>query len=427
MHFYRIFIFISLVLLFSTAFSQPHELLYYQKKARENNPVLKENLNLQQINYLQNNITDAQFHKPQIYFTADYLLAPYFFNKGRIFSITPEPDRSAFGYDAGLSNGGLYAAQLNVAMPLLTRQLINTYYQQVEIQNQVLAMENQRMEHDLDKLISDQYIAAYQWQELLKDIQKIIRLVENRKTIVETLVQKGLMQQQDNLLLEIEIKQREFEAHQLQINLVAAFQELNNTCGIFDTTIYDLATPVLKQTSPVQSYFYHQKFELDSTNIAVQEQVLNTKYRPQLDAFGNSGLNSADASNITHHIGYSAGLHLQIPLYDGGQQATVAQQNKLLVENMRHYEAQQDVFLQNNIASVQQQIDLTNRSFDMIHSTLSSQEQLLKIIQEKVVTGQVSVTDYLNAVQDYVTTLRDEIQTQTNLWLLINQYNYVNW
>lgn len=51
----------------------------------------------------------------------------------------------------------------------------------------------------------------------------------------------------------------------------------------------------------------------------------------------------------------------------------------------------------------------------------------MRLYKEKLVKGQVSVIDYLNVVQNYKMQENARIQMQTNLWLLQNQYNYINW
>lgn len=418
-----LFIFLSL----QSAYSQQHDLLFYQTQAHANNPTQKENSNLQLFNNLQNNLTLAQYRKPLVNLTADYLFAPYFNNNGKFIAITTNPDKNAYGYDVGLSNGGLYATQLNASFPLFTGGIIKTYQKQTLIQNQLLQTNNSQLLHDLDKNTSDQYIAIYQLEQQESYQQKLISMLKDRQPIVEALVLKALMQQSDYLLLEIELKQRQYYVQQIKINLASAFNQLNNICGISDTTMYELLPPTILQTQPTEQLNYKLKFELDSTNIIAQQQVFTTKYKPQLAAFGNTGINATDAANIPHNIGVSAGLHLLIPLYDGGQKKTVAQQNKLLLDNLHLYQIQNSITVENNLASLQQQITFTQQSVALINSQLSSQETLLLMLKDKVVTGQISVTDYLIALQNYATSNQNKILSQTNLWLLINQYNYINW
>lgn len=407
--------------------AQQRDLSFYQNTAHQNNPALKENTNLQQYTVLQNDFTLAQFRKPQVNFTADYLFAPYFGNNGQVISITSNPDSKAFGYNAGITNGGWYAAQLNASVPLLTGKIVDKYFNQNSVQNKLLKNENLKLIHELDKNVSDQYIIACQIQQEVGYLQKIISLVADRKKIVEALVQKGLMQQNDFLLLEIEINSRKYDIQQQQIALSNAFTQLNDLCGISDTTIYGLTTPVINQTRQLQQFNYEQKFQLDSLNIIAQQEVFNTKYRPQIAAYGNTGLNAVDAAYIPHSIGMSAGLHLYIPIYDGNLKKTVDQQNKLLMQNTEQYNRVTALRIQNNLNNFQQQINLTSQSLSLLNNQLSTQETLLQILKDKVVIGQISVTDYLIAIQSYAETNKNKIQAQAGLLLLINQYNFINW
>ena len=105
----------------------------------------------------------------------------------------------------GLSNGGLYAAQLNATVPLFTKPLVAIYGRKASIQNNLLDYNSRKLVHDIEKNISDRYVTAFRWQEEIEYQQKLKSVVENRRGIIEALVQKGLMQQNDYLLFEIEI------------------------------------------------------------------------------------------------------------------------------------------------------------------------------------------------------------------------------
>jgi outer membrane protein TolC len=209
--------------------------------------------------------------------------------------------------------------------------------------------------------------------------------------------------------------------------LLNAFTQLNDLCGISDTTLYGLTAPVINQAPRLQQFNYEQKFQLDSMSVIAQQEVFNTKYHPQVAAYGNTGLNAVDAAYIPHSIGMSAGLHLYIPIYDGNLKKTVEQQNKLLMQNTQQYNLTTATRIQNNLNNFQQQINLTSQSLSLLNSQLSTQETLLQILKDKVVIGQISVTDYLIAIQNYAETNKNKIQAQAGLLFLINQYNYVNW
>ena len=293
--------------------------------------------------------------------------------------------------------------------------------------NKSLDITKQQVLHDLDKNVSDQYIAAYQTQLQLNYLQKIISLIGDRKKIISALVEKGLMQQNDYLLLEIELNNRQYDLQQQHVAFITAIGQLNSLCGIADTNSYNLAAPLINQNSPVSEFTYQKKFAADSMSVSVQRQVFNTKYTPQLSVFGNAGVNAADARNIPHNFGLSAGLHLNVPIYDGGQKKTFAQQNQLLVQNLQQYRDFNAMQLLNARSSIVQQISATQQSISILENQLRNQETLLQIIKEKLVLGQVSAMDYVNSIQDYAVANQNKIQAQASLWLLINQYNYINW
>jgi hypothetical protein len=83
-----------------TASAQKKQLDYFIEGGIKNNPNILEVNNLHQYFQLQQDIITAQNKKPQVSFTADYLFAPFFFDHGKIISITTTPSPKAYGYDA---------------------------------------------------------------------------------------------------------------------------------------------------------------------------------------------------------------------------------------------------------------------------------------------------------------------------------------
>jgi outer membrane protein TolC len=400
---------------------------YYLQAAGSYSPELKENLNLQKTNLLQADLNKSQLRKPQVFVSADYLFAPFFFNNGQFISITPNPTSEAIGYDPGLSNGGLYSGLLNISYPIFNGSIYKATTLQIENQNKILKNTNSRALHDLENNVKTQYVIIYQLQQQILYSKKIIDLVTDRKKIVHLLVEQGIMQQSDYLLLDIEISSRQFDIVQLKTTLSDAFTTLNNLCGISDTTLFELGQPELKLTGLLPRFNYEQKYALDSLDIALQQLVANTKYKPQVMVFGNTGLNAIDAENIPHNLGLSAGIHLSIPIYDGHQKKINNEQFKLTQLSLGNYKSDQIIQQKNKLNALLQQIQNVTLSISFIDKQLEQQNELLLLIKDKVASGQVSVTDYLDAIKDFALANQNKIQSQTQLWQLINQYNYINW
>lgn len=407
--------------------AQTRDITFYINIAEQNSPLIKQNNNLIQINLLQNNLIYAQNIKPQVYLSSDYLFAPYFNNEGKFISITPNPDPKAFGYDPGVTNGGLYEALLNVDIPILNSGFAKALINQNNVQNKILLLSVKQTIHDLQKQVIEQYINTYSLQQQMRYLEKIIKLIDDRKKISDALTQKGLMQQSDFLLLEIEENSRIIEEHQQKQLLEDAFTQLNNLCGIDDTTIYELAEPVITKSVPSKYFNFTEKYRIDSISIAAQTEVLNAGFKPQLNLIGNVGLRSTDPSNIEHHFGTGVSLHLNIPLYNGNQNKIQIQQNKISFDTLITGHSSRLLNIKNSLKSLEKQISTLQETINLYDTQIKKQELLLSILQDKLTAGQISAIDYVKSIQDYIQTNQNLSAARISLLQLINQYNSLNW
>ncbi|MFM9909353.1 MAG: TolC family protein [Chitinophagaceae bacterium] len=411
----------------SSVSAQNKQLDFFIKEGLNNNPALSEINNLQQYFHIQNEFITAQNKKPQVSFTADYLFAPFFFDNGRPISITTAPSSKAFGYDAALTNGGLYSAQVNLAIPLFNTGIVKRLYEQNKIEADISTYSRNQIEHDIIKNIIDQYIVTYQFQQQAGYLRIIINQLEGRKPLVAALVTQGLLQQNDFLLLDIQLTTNSNDLKQLQFAYNNGIALLKNLSFISDTTHFELDKPLITIKPITTVYNYIQKFKLDSLNLVARQNVFNNRYKPQVSLLGSTGINAAGISNIPHNIGLSAGVHVSIPISDGHQRTLYEKQNSLLLKNQLVYFNSAALIQQNNLRYAKQQIEQWQQTIEMAVAPIQKQELLLEIIKDKVVKGQVSVMDYINALQEYAFLQKNKAIAETNLLLYINQYNYYNW
>ena len=410
-----------------TAAAQKKQIDFFISEGFKNNPSLAEINNLQQYFKIQNEFITAQNKKPQVSFTADYLFAPFFFDNGNPINVTPTPSPKAYGYNAGLTNGGLYAAQLNVAIQLFNAVMVKRLYEQNKVQSDISAYSRNQVEHDLKKAITDQYIVTYQFQQQTGYLQKIIDQLQSRKPLVEALVKNGLLQQNDFLLLDIQLIANRNELTQLQFAYNNGLALLKNLSLVSDTANYMLGSPAIFEMPDPGAYNYVQKFKLDSLNLVAQQNVFNSKYKPQVSLLGTTGLNASDIKTVPHNVGLSAAIHLSIPISDGKQRKLYQRQNSVLQANQQLYLNSTALLQQNNIRNAKQQISQWKQTIEMAKEPIQKQELLLDIIKDKVIKGQVTVMDYINALQEYAILQKNKAMAETNLLLYINQYNYYNW
>ena len=396
-------------------------------KAKENAPVLLENDNLLKIGELQNSIITAQNKAFQVNATSEVLVAPYFNNNGKLMDITTTPTNNAFGYDVGITNGGLYSAQINVTKNLFNQAITNNLLFQNKIQNNTIALSSEEISHNIIKNITDAYILVYQLQ-LQEDFTKeILKDLEKRLQVVELLVKRAVLMESDYLLLQLDVESKKLELEQIQNNLEAAIIQLYSLSGTPIGFVEKLEAPNFNNVSKPSQFFYEKKFENDSLQILANQKVFENQYKPQVTAYANTGLNAVEIPNIDRRFGASAGLRLTIPIYDGKQRKYNAQQSVLKAESLEYYKENSQIQIDNNLKSIEQQIQALSNNMVLMDAQLEKQQNILEIYKGKLVQGQISIVDYLNVIQNYKLNSYTKLQMQTNYWLLQSQYNFINW
>ena len=411
-------------------FSQDRSNLdFFQESIKANSPVLRENENKKQIGEIQNDIIRAQNNAFQVNATSEVLFAPYFNNNGRIIDVTTTPSSTAYGYDVGISNGGLYSAQINVTKNLFNQAIVDNLLFQSKINNEAISLSSKEIEHNLIKNITDAYVMAYQLQ-LQKDFTRdILKDLSKRLEVLELLVKRGVLQESDYLLLQLDTESKNLELKQIENNLQVTIKQLYTFSGMIAQPTGRLSAPVISKNhlSEETNRFYEQRFVNDSLQIMADQRVFENAYKPQLTAYGNTGLNAVEIPNIEHKLGLSAGLRLTIPIYDGKQRQYNAEQSMLREESLTYYKDNAEIQLKNNLLSIKDQIIALQENKMLLDKQIEKQVNILEIYKGKLVQGQVSIVDYLNVIQNYKQSIYTQLQMQTNLWLLQSQYNFINW
>lgn len=409
--------------------AQEYNLDYFLVKAKDNAAALKENKNLLKIGEIQNTLITEQNNGFKVDATSEVLFAPFFNSNGKAIEVTTTPSSNAYGYDVGITNGGLYSAQLNITKNLFNKSVTDNLLFQNKLQNDAISLSSEDIWHNLKKNVIDTYILVYQYQ-LQEDFTKELKSdLEKRLQVVELLVKRGILLESDYLLIKLDIDAKNLELQQILTNLEYTNTQLYNLCGIPVENHKKLEAPLLElsKSNTQEKFFFEKKFENDSLQILAERNVFESQYKPQVSLYGNSGLNATDAANIPHNFGLSAGVKLTIPIYDGNQKKYNALQNELKQENLDVYKENNAIQLQNNLKSLEQQIEALNNNSELTEAQIKQQLNILEIFKGKLAQGQISIIDYLLLIQNYKLTVYTKLQMQTNLWLLYNAYNFTNW
>ena len=173
-------------------------------------------------------------------------------------------------------------------------------------------------------------------------------------------------------------------------------------------------------------YYYAQKFKLDSLNLVAQQNIFDSRYRPQVSLIGTTGINATEVTNIPHNIGVSGAVHVAIPLRDGNQRRLNKRQNAVLLANRQLYRDNDALVRTNNLRNAKQQIEQWRETIALAQEPIRKQELLLEIIKDKVIKGLVTVMDYINSLHDYAVMQKNKAIAESSLLLYLNLYNYYN-
>jgi outer membrane protein TolC len=408
------------------------DLDYFLQQAYTNSPLLQTNQIRSEANKLEAERIIAALKKPSVSAEINYMLSPVYStddgNSG--FKINPSKNVSNYyGYDLSATNGGLYHGVFMLEQPLFNGERIRVASEQMSIGNQVLDNNNQVTKHQLQRLITQQYIVCLQDVEEQKAIQGIIDIISEQIKTTEKLAASGLMQQSDYKLLHIESEQHENLLNTSIGNYKTHLLSLYSLCGINDTVIIDLPPVHLSLNENQNNYSsgFTKQYQLDSIGLAVSKKYFDTKYKPLISFYSSAGLNAVYAPTAYQRLGWMAGIRLTKTFFDGGQKELNTKRTALLQQetslNTAFFEKQNA----SRKASLRQQVNSLESQMQSVIKQIGEYDDLLNYYKKQIISGQISVINYITVLRSKANLQLNLATLKTNQEISINEYNYWNW
>ena len=414
--------------LVSIGHTQTH-LTYYLDAARQNSPLLNDIKNQSQVATLETERLRAFYTKAQVTATGNIMLAPVLNtdeSKTKL-ELLPKAATNYYGYELGATNGGQQQAMVTLTQPLFNTERFQVYAQQVEIGRQVNQNTIRLTEHDLEKLVTDQYILCLQGKKQMLFADSLLLLLADQRSIIKRLVDKSILKQSDLTLLNIEYEANRNLQVTYQANYYRDLQDLQILAGVPDTARVLLQDIHLQVKEPIFSSNYLTRYRLDSLNALAVQKVFELKYKPQLNFFTNAGLNATYLPSIPQRFGFSTGLSLNWYIFDGHQRDITRQKTAVLLQSVAFY--RQNFLVQNNLRQTRYLNELesyTTRQ-QITQKQMQEYRSLLTTYRREIMVGQLSIINYILALKNMALAQRDSLLLYTNEQLLINAYNYWNW
>lgn len=401
----------------------------YLDSARQNSPLLNENRNLVQANKLEIERLKAFYTKPQIGITANYLLAPIISNTNghRSLELNSKGANDYIGYDLGTSNGGQYQALLNMTQPLFNGKRADVLSEQTNVLSRVAENNNALVAHDLEKVVTDQYILCLQDLEQLDYSASMKGILEKQQEILQKLVNNNIYKKSDLILLSIEYQNAVLQQATWKVSYRRDLMDLKVLCGISDTTVTKLESLNLSMSGDVASSGFATKYQLDSLNLVAARKTFELKYRPQLNLFANTGLNTNYAPTIPKRFGMSAGLSFIYNFYDGHQKRINREKTDILLQSVSFNEA--NFYDQNRVrkSKLLAEIGTFTDRIAITEQQMANYDALMETYKREILSGQLSILNYTTTLKNTMALQRDFALLKAQKLLLINAYNYWNW
>ncbi len=402
--------FLIIVLIGLKSFSQEKDLLFYMDNAKANSPLVTDLSNQIKSNSLDSLLNKAVY-KPQV---NGNLNANFF------------PSINGFGYDSAVTNSQTITGLVGVNKRIIGKNQINSQFESFKLIKDALVLNKKIAIKDLNRIVASQYITASGSAEQIEYNKKMSSLLKEEAVILKKLTQNSIYKQTDYLIFLSSLKQQELLVLQLKQQYQNDLGLLNYIAGITDTTYVKLKRPeflLIDNSSKNKSIFLKQ-FEVDSLKILNQNKLINNRYKPALNLLSDAGYLSSFYSEGYKNFGFSIGLGLSIPIYDGNQRDLLHQKNQVALSTNLAYKNNFNRQYIQQLLLLNQKLEQTNQIEKQLQSQLQVTDALIEADKKLLLTGDAQITDFVIAIGNIITINNSISQNKVTKLQIINDLNY---
>ena len=338
------------------------------------------------------------------------------------------PVVKGYGYDAAITNGQQISALVALNKQIYNKRNLSLQFKSLQLKTDSLQNTTILYQQDLKRAIIIQYIQTYSDQLQLNFNDQFIKVLSKEERLLKILTEKNIYKQADYLSFLVTLQQQQLNRSQVFVQYKNDYATLNYLAGIADTTTQSLSEPALKmgESHPVISSPFFRNFQIDSLRFKNDRLLAENQYRPKVSLFADAGYQSTLMITPLKNFGYNIGINLTIPIYDGHQKRL--QMSKLDIQE-RTRQNQRDYFFrqyQQQIMQLQQQLYELQNLADPINKQITYLQTLINVNGKLLETGDIRMTDYILALNNYITAKNLLVQNQIAKYHVIQQLNYWN-
>ena len=351
------------------------------------------------------------------------LKAEYGFQVEGYGDLTYPTSINGWGYNGSLYTEQNLAAIVRVTKDLLGKRNLNSRLANYNLEIQQTLNKSEITIQTLNRAVTEQYIHTYASQQQYDIVKEIVQLLEQEDNVLNELTKTAVFKQTDYLTFKVILQQNMLELKQRGSEWQNNYAILNYLSGIVDTSLPKLEPPTMYTDDfvPFDESVYAQSYQTDSLKIVNEARIIRYDYIPRLSVYADGGYSSALASAPYKNFGFSAGLSLTVPIYDGNKKKKLLLQNQIAEDTRTKYNEFARNQYRQQIVQIQGQIKQYNQMTEVANEQMKYAETLIEANLKQLPTGDVKVVDFILSINNYLNLKSGLVQFKTNLYNLHNQ------
>lgn len=395
-----------------SSFAQDNRLEFFISQGLMHSPVLKDIINQTSSNSVDSLLIKAG-QKPQVSYNGLLYYAPVI---------------NGIGYSDVITNISNITSVVYVSQHIFNQRTIDAQYSKFGIQNQNLRISSKIMKNDLIKAITLQYLSAFSVSNDIKFHTELLASSKNEEIILKQLVDKGMYKLVDYNSFMIEYKAQELLLKDLLMEYKKEISSLNVICGLPDEVYENLELPDIKLNSPVKpdNSPYFERFVVDSLNIQNEKILIDRNYKPSVSWFSDAGLLNNLPREINKNFGFSVGLNLTVPIYDGQQRKLNYEKLKIAENTRLNYAGYFKQQFSQQLRQLLSELKQTQELISQVEQQLGFAESVIMQDKHLLNSGNISITDYIAALKNYISVRKNLNLYQVKILQIMTEINYWN-
>jgi hypothetical protein len=338
------------------------------------------------------------------------------------------PVINGIGYSDVITNISNISSQAIVTQRIFNQKTTQALYSKSALESQSLSVLYKISENDLRKTITLQYLSACSVSNDLVFNRELLKSSQDEEKFLAQLVDKGIYRQVDYSSFLVEIKGQELLLGDLEIQYQKEVSALNNLCGLPDTIFNNLALPEINLKRPVnepESPFF-TRFYVDSLKIENEKLLIERNYKPSVNWVADAGIVNNVPREIAKNIGFSLGLNLSVPIYDGQQRKLNYEKLKITENSRTNYSQFFKQQFSQQLQQLYRELQMTKDILPKINEQLDLEESVIRQQRNLINMGSISITEYVTSLKNYITIKRSINQYRVKILEIVTEINYWN-